>query len=131
MFPAITLFFSRVVCCSVRSYKGFYTDQNLAEKVGHLGSDVKPPAPVRQVFPVCPNLPLPGPGEAFLNDGQGENQYILHLHLLSQAFNGRFQKKVCHCLRFAEVPLRWPDHASLLCFFLKFRLGGQSCCRIS
>lgn len=80
-------------------------DQNLGEKIGHLGNDVKPSAPVRQVFPVCPNMELPGPGEPFLNDGKGENQYILHLHLLSQAFNGRFQTKVrlsacvCACVR--------------------------------
>lgn len=79
-------------------YKGYYDEYHIGDKIGHLGSEV-PAAVVRQPFPPCDNLPLRGPGEKFLNDATGEDQYLAHIVMLSHAFNHRFQQKIDRVVR--------------------------------
>lgn len=76
-------------------YKHYFDEHKVGDKIGRLGADVVAAAgPVRQPFKPCPNLPLKGPGEPFTNDGSGEDQYLVHLKLLSHALDHTFQQKV-------------------------------------
>eukprot|EP00750_Incisomonas_marina_P009512 INCI16031.2.p1 GENE.INCI16031.2~~INCI16031.2.p1 ORF type:complete len:719 (+),score=164.51 INCI16031.2:95-2251(+) len=75
-------------------YKHYFDEHKIGDKLGHLGADIVPGAPVRQPFRPCPNLPLKGPGAPFTNDGTGEDQYLVHLKLLSHALDHKFQQKV-------------------------------------
>ncbi len=110
---------------------------------------------MRQPMPVCPNLPLKGPGEPFTNDGSGEDQcvsasrpetrcccgapptataryrhhqqnlppfrthscttcrYLVHLKLLSHAFNHPFQGKMKRAVQRANVRSQFTRFASL------------------
>lgn len=86
-------------------FKTFYESAKLGHLLGDLGDDIGNKnllsRAVRQPFQPCPNLKLRGPGEKFLNDGTGEDQYIFHITLLSHAFNYPFEQKVAKAIGLA------------------------------